>query len=526
MSAGTGSDAARVYLIGAGPGDESLITVKGLRLLERADVVVYDYLVAPALLDRAQAGAELVFAGKKGFSEHVTQEEINALLVAKARELGPGGIVARLKGGDPFVFGRGGEEALFLAEHGVPFEVVPGVTSGIAAPAYAGIPVTHRKLASSVTFVTGHEDPTRDASGIDWAALAALAGRGGTVCFYMGMRSLPLIAKRLGGEGLAWETPVALVRWGTCPRQETLVSDLAHVAQAAEQAEFGAPAIIVVGRVVALRERVGWYEGLPLFGKRVIVTRARSQADALSVRLKELGASVEEFPTIELAPPDDCAPLDSAIDALGTYDWLVFASANGVERFFQRLRGVHGLDARALGHVRVAVIGPATARRLRAQGIEPDAMPESYRAEALADALKAAMARCGLSLAGCRVLLPRAQVAREALPELLCVEGAEVDTVASYKTVVPAAARTDALADRLEAGEVDAVTFTSSSTARNLCAMLGERAPDLLAGTALFSIGPITSETMRGLGLEPTAQAGSFTIPGLVDAMCDYYSQR
>lgn len=536
---------ALVYLIGAGPGDPGLITEKGLAALREADVVIYDYLSSDELLAQARDDAELIFVGKKGFASHVTQEQINQLLVDCATRLGEryaanGGdpadgrmegarrrpTIARLKGGDPYVFGRGGEEGLYLAEHDVPFEVVPGVTSGIAAPAYAGIPVTHRKVASSVTFVTGHEDPTRTESSIQWDALASLAARGNTLCLYMGIRNLPTITSRLSEAGLAADTPVALVRWGTLPAQETLVSTLGQVAADAQAARFEAPAIIVVGQVVTLRERLSWFESLPLFGRRIVVTRSRAQAGTLSRLLAELGAQAIEFPTIEQADPDDPSALGGAIERLSAYDWLVFTSANGVERFFARLAGHEpALDARALASSRVAAIGPATAAALRAHGIAADVVPGEYRAEAVFAALEQACAEDG-GLEGQRVLIPRAQVARETLPELLAQAGAEVTVAPAYKTVAPSPERMAELAGRIKAGEVDAITFTSSSTARNLVAALGgaEKTRELLADVDLFSIGPVTSATLEEAGLAVAAQAKRYTIGGLVDCIKEAYA--
>lgn len=528
-------DGARstVFLVGAGPGNEGLITVRGLELIERADVVVYDYLSSEGLLAHAPAHAKRIYVGKQGFNKHVTQEEINALLVRLASDDEAGArTIVRLKGGDPFVFGRGGEEALALAEAGIPFEVVPGVTSGIAGPAYAGIPVTHRKLSSSVTLVTGREDPTRDATGIDWAALAALAARGGTICFYMGVRSLPTISARLMGEGLDGSTPAAAVRWGTTPEQTTLVATISTIVRRAEEAGLAAPSIIVVGQVVHLRETIAWFEKAPLFGKNIVCTRAAGQAGPLERALGELGAHVTNVPTIAFAPPDSFEHLDAAVGQIGRYDWVVFTSANGVRCFFERLRKVHGKDARALGAARVAAIGPSTARRLEQEGILPDVIPVSYRAESVYEAIRSyelerqgGPSRPGRALAGLNVLIPRAQVAREALPDLLRDAGAGVDVVPAYKTVLPGLDVQERLREALGKGRVDAITFTSSSTVRNLVAMLGADAHALLEGRDLFSIGPVTSEAMGEAGLTPAAQAEEYTAPGLVEAIEHYYAK-
>ncbi len=535
MCSAPARDAACVYLVGSGPGDPGLITARGLELLRRADVVVYDYLSSNGLLDEAPRDAERIYVGKQGYERHVTQDDINAVLVRKARELdarvaagelAPAGgraSVVRLKGGDPFVFGRGGEEALALRAAGVPFEVVPGVTSGIAAPAYAGIPVTHRKVASSVTLVTGNEDPTRETSSLDWDALAGLARRGDTLCFYMGMRNLPVIADHLTARGVDARTPVALVRWGTTTRQTSLVSTLAAVVADAEAAGVTAPVMIVVGRVVALRDELDWFEGRPLFGRRVVVTRSRAQASDLTGRLRELGADVEECPAIEQVAPTSYAALDDALARLGRFDWVVFTSANGADAFFGRLATAAlpagtPADARALAGARVAAIGPATAAALRAHGIRADVVPTSYRAEAVFDAMRDA----GLK-AGEQVLIPRAEVAREALPALLREAGATVTVAPAYRTRVPDddAARTGRLREELAAGEVWGITFTSSSTVTNLLGMLGDDAAGLIraSGARVFSIGPVTTRTLADHGLTDVTEAHVYTIAGLIDVM-------
>jgi uroporphyrinogen III methyltransferase/synthase len=528
--ASAGEPTVQVALVGAGPGDPGLITVQGRDLLRHANIVVYDYLSNDALLAEAPADAQLVSVGKKGFAKHLTQPEINDLLVRKARELqaSGGGLIVRLKGGDPFVFGRGGEEALALRQAGIPFQVVPGVTSGVAAPAYAGIPVTHRTVSSSVTFITGHEDPTKDRSAIDWPALARLAVKGGTLCFYMGMRNLELIVSRLMDEGLAADTPVALVRWGTLPAQRTLVAPLSQVAQRAREAGFAAPVIILVGQVAGLREQLVWYERAPLFGRSIVVTRSRAQAPAFTKRLHDLGADVRAFPAIECVAPESYAALDAAIDQLSGYDWVVFTSVNGVERFFERLQQCmpagRPADARALAGARIATIGPATAAYLRTFGLIPDAVPTTYRGEAVCEAMQQVCAAAGTSLDGARVLLPRAQVARQALPDLLRQAGAQVDVVPAYQTVAPHGPIADDLAQALRDGTVDAVTFTSSSTVRNLLTMLGDDAATLLAGCELFSIGPVTSATLRQAGLSRIHEAQVYTIDGLIACLCDFYT--
>ena len=411
----------KVYLIGAGPGDPGLITVKGQACIQAADVIVYDYLAAPALLAHAAPKAELIYVGKKGGDHTLPQGGINRLIVEKARQ---GCVVARLKGGDPYIFGRGGEEAEELVAAGVPFEVVPGVTSAVAGAAYAGIPLTHRDFTSTLAFVTGHEDPTKSSSSIDWKALATGMG---TLVFFMGVKNLPVITAQLKDNGMPPETPVALIRWGTTPRQKTVTGTLNTIVDVAQQADMKAPAIIVVGKVVGLRERLQWFETRPLFGRTIVVTRARSQASDLVERLTELGARCLEYPTIEVVPAADTTPLDQAIDNLSAYDWLIFTSVNGVDSFFNRLFA-RGKDVRALHRVHTAVIGPVTADRLRRQGLRSDIVPESYRAESVIEAFS------GVDMVGRRVLLPRAAEARPILPEELRRLGAQVDEITVYHT--------------------------------------------------------------------------------------------
>jgi uroporphyrinogen III methyltransferase/synthase len=507
------TDRGKVYLVGAGPGDPGLITVKGRACIEAADVVIYDYLAAPALLDVAPKHAEVIYVGKKGGDHTLSQEGINTLIVEKALA---GHMVTRLKGGDPFIFGRGGEEAETLVRYNIPFEIVPGVTSAIAAPAYAGIPLTHRDFTSTLAFVTGHEDPTKATSSIDWETLAKGIG---TIVFFMGVKNLPNIRSQLMDHGMAPATPVALVRWGTTPHQQTLTGTLSDIAERAEAADFKAPAVIVVGEVVGLRRTLGWFERRPLLGKRVVVTRAREQASDLVSRLTEMGADCLQCPTIKVAPPDSWDPLDGAIDRLADYDWIVFTSVNGVRFFFHRLH-VRGLDVRALHRVKTAVIGPATRDRLAQEGLNSDIMPESYRAESVA----AAFAR--EDMAGRRVLLPRAEEARPVLPLELHRMGAEVDEVTTYVTIQDRT-NADTLLSGLAEGTVDLVTFTSSSTVKNFKALLPSD-PDLkglMAGVRVASIGPITSDTARDLGFAVHIEAESYTIPGLCEAIQRHFAK-
>ena len=502
-----------IYLVGSGPGDPGLLTIKGARCLEKADVVVYDRLAPEALLDYAKPAAEKVYVGKKPGNPSMPQEEINALLV----ELGRAGkTVVRLKGGDPYIFGRGGEEALDLLDAGIPFEVVPGVTSGVAAPAYAGIPVTHRGISTSVAFITGHEDPTKGRQDVDWKSLATAAN---TLVLYMGIGRLKEISTELISAGRAPHTPVACVRWGTTAEQQTVSGTLGDIAEKVAETGLKPPAITVVGDVVSLRNSgLDWFERRPLFGRRIVVTRARSQAGELSAMLEDLGAQVLEFPTIDIRPPEDFTLLDKAIRELDSFDWLVFTSVNGVDAFLERLSH-HGLDVRAVPRTgRIAAIGPATAERILATGLRVDVVPGEYRAEALLEEISAD------SLAGKRVLIPRAKVAREVLPEQLREAGAEVLVPPAYESA-PRDEGREELADSLEEGEIDCVTFTASSTVENFVRAFGsEEAGRLLEKVRVVCIGPITADTARGYGLEVDAAAEEYTMPGLVEAVVDLFA--
>ena len=496
---------ARVYLVGAGPGDPGLVTLRGREVLALADVVVYDALISKRLLDHAPAEAERIYVGKRAAQHTLSQEGINALLVEKARA---GATVVRLKGGDPYVFGRGGEEALALVEAGIDFQVVPGVTAAIAAPACAGIPVTHRHMASGVALVTGHEADDKADSALDWDALARWPG---TLVFYMGVKNLAAISANLIAHGRSAETPAAAVRRGTTPRQQTITGTLATLPQAAEQAGLEPPAVILVGDVVTLRDRLQWFERRPLFGRRIVVTRARAQASELAKRLEAAGAETLEAPAIRIEPPDDPAPLQTAALHAASFHWIVFTSVNGVEAYFEALADA-GLDARALAAARIATIGPATAERLARFGLRPDLQPETFTGAAVAEALAATG-----NLAGLRILLPRADIAPKELPKALAAQGAEVHQVVAYRTA-PDTASCDVVAEALEADEIDWLTFTSSSTVGNFIGVVGK--DRVCASRArIASIGPTTSATLRGAGLEPTVEADPHTIPGLVDAI-------
>lgn len=499
----------RVYLVGAGPGDPGLLTLKGKALLERAEVVIYDYLANEEFLQYAPPEAERIYVGKKGGDHTMGQGEINRLLVAKGRDH----VVVRLKGGDPFVFGRGGEEAQELIAAGIPFEVVPGVTAAIAVPAYAGIPLSHRDYAASMAFITGHEREDQAASKIAWDRLATGVG---TLVFFMGVKNLPEICRSLITHGRSAATPVAVIRWGTTPEQQTVIGTLQDIAEKVAGAGLKPPAITVVGEVVRLREELNWFEARPLFGRRIVVTRAREQASEFKTILNELGALCLEFPTIAIEPPPSWEPLDSAIARLASYDWVIFTSVNGVRCFMERLR-LAGRDARALHGVRLAAIGPKTAEALEHVGLCPDLMPGEYRAEAILEGLSKG------EIKGKRFLLPRAMVARDVLPETLRQWGAESDVVPAYQTVLPRE-RSAAMLERLRAGEIDCLTFTSSSTVSNFFSLFeAEMLLPLLQRVCIACIGPVTAKTAEEQGLTVQVMPSEYTIAGLVQAICDHF---
>ncbi len=498
-----------VYLVGAGPGEPELLTVKGQRLLESADIVVHDRLIDDRLLSMASRDAQLVDVGKVPGEVGRKQSEINSLLVSEARQ---GKRVVRLKGGDPFVFGRGGEEAGALSAAGVPFEVVPGVTSAVAAPAYAGIPLTHRDHASSFTVVTGTLSDTSDRYSADWAALAKTPG---TLVVLMGWNTLSEIAATLIANGKSGATPTAVVSWGTEPWQKTAIGRLDSIADIAKSKGLSAPATVVIGDVVGLRERLNWFEALPLLGCRVLVTRTRNRAGLLSRRLAELGAIPVEIPMIDIRPPHDYSELDTALAKLSEYDWIVFASANAVHAVHDRLR-VAGSDSRALHGVRVAAIGPATADAIETYGIVADLVPKTATSQGLAEALSSEDVR------GRRVLLPRADIATRELPEMLNALGADVTQVTAYRTVVPEESR-DRAADAIRAG-IDVATFTSSSTVRNLLRLLND--DESLAGTKIACIGPSTASTAGRFGLKVDIVAKTPTIEGLAQALVEHFALK
>lgn len=492
-----------VYLIGAGPGDPGLITVRGVECLGRADVVVYDYLANPALLRHAKPNAEQIYVGKSAGKHTLSQEEINALLV----KLGQAGkVVARLKGGDPLVFGRGGEETEELGKAGIGFEIIPGISSSIAAPCYAGIPVTHRAVATAFMVITGHEDPTKTETQVDWKQVAGFFG---TRVILMGVERIGEIAGQLMKHGASPNLPVAMVRWGTTAQHRTITGTLATIAGVAAQAEFKPPAVTIIGEVVKLRETLNWFERRPLFGKRVVVTRSRDQASELVRQLTELGADVLEIPTISIQPPKNLAPLREAIACIGTYDWLVFTSPNGVDGFFREFYRKHP-DIRDLGGLKIAAVGTATAQKVIEHHLAVDLQPEEFTGAALLEAF-----RKELSCENLKFLLPRGDLADKALARGLEDLGGMVDDLEAYQTV-PATDDANGHRARLLAEGADCLTFSSSSTVTNFCALLDvpalvKRFPQM----RVISIGPQTTKAAEEHQLEVVAEADPHTIPGL-----------
>lgn len=500
----------KVYLVGAGPGEPGLVTLKGLECLKEADVIIYDRLLDERILDLASSRAEKIYVGKTAGEHPRPQPEINRLLVAKAQE---GRTVVRLKGGDPFVLGRGGEEAEALADNKISFEVVPGVTSAVAVPAYAGIPVTHRALASSLAVITGHEEPGKVDSSLNWEKLATAVD---TLVFLMGMQNLPEIIARLMEYGRPPKTPVAVIAEGTKPTQKTVVGDLSNIATRVKEHQLSAPAIIVVGEVVRLREKLGWFENRPLFGKRILVTRARHQAGTLSRLLAAHGAQPIELPAIEIEPVPGTRELDRAIARLDRYHWLIFTSANGVAAFFDRLYALD-LDARTLKGLKIGAIGPATAQALTTKGITPDYVPSVFTSEGIIAGLKSA------GISGQRFLLPRADIADEELTGGITRLGGKVDEIAVYRTV-PVPETISRARHMLAGGEIDVITFTSSSTVANLMvALKGKKVKMSTAKVAC--IGPKTADTATRAGLKVDILAGEQTIAGLVQAIEDYFRE-
>ena len=515
----------KVSLVGAGPGDPKLITIKGVQCITDADVIIYDRLVNPTLLNHAKPDAELIYAGKSPAGHVLTQDEINLVLVQKAQE---GKTVVRLKGGDPFVFGRGGEEAEILVEHGIPYEIVPGITSAIAAPEYAGIPVTHRNYASSFAVITGHEAEAeggkRKAEGgmnnpltpfIKGETIPNSVGAD-TLVFLMGMRNLPEIVEGLTKHGRDKNDAIALIHWGTTPEQKTLVGTLADIVEKARAEKFESPAVIVVGEVVTLREKLAWFEKKPLFGKRVIVTRATRQASALADKISYLGGEPWEFPTIEIAPPLSFEQMDEAINRVEMYQWIIFTSVNGVQSFFDRLKFLRK-DVRDLKGIKLCAIGPRTQAELEQFGLIVDCIPKEYRAEAIVEDLNDKIA------SGERVLIPRAETARKLLPQSLSEKGVIVDEVSAYRTN-QGKGNVQRVIELLQSKRAHAVTFTSSSTVTNFVNMLNaDNLSEFLQDVVIASIGPITSQTAHECGIQVDVEAKKYTIDGLLAALLEYF---
>jgi uroporphyrinogen III methyltransferase / synthase len=506
--------AGRVILVGAGPGAPDLLTLRAAEVIRHADVVVYDNLVSYPVVCLASEQAEFVFAGKRGGdSANVPQSEINRILIERSRQ---GLTVVRLKGGDPFIFGRGGEEAEALRAAGIPYEVVPGVSSATAVPAFAGIPLTHRERGSFVTFITGHLDPAKDdADALPWRDLARAANGRGTLVILMGTARLREILTRLVEGGLPNDTPAAAVQWGTTASQRSVLSTIGKLAGDAERAALKAPAVVVVGECAALGHELAWYERMPLFGRRIIVTRAAEDAPGLFSRLRALGAEVIGIPVIATAPPSDYKILDGAIAEVGAFDWIIFTSAKGVDAFMQRLRTL-ARDIRELGRANIAAIGPATAARLRDFALTVAAMPIEYRAERIIDALAAERIK------GARILIPRAEVARDILPAMLHEAGArEVLVAPAYSIIRPQPIAETHLRGLIKSGAIDLITFTSPSTVRNWLALAGDGAKRFKAAV----IGPITAGAARAHGLNVAVEASTYTADGLAAAIENHYTK-
>jgi uroporphyrinogen III methyltransferase/synthase len=502
----------KVYLVGAGPGDPELITSRGLRRLQAADLVLYDALVHPDQLAACRPDAELVFVGKRAGRPSERQSRINQRLIEAARE---GKCVVRLKGGDPYLFGRGSEEAEALAEHGIEFEVVPGVPSPMAATEYAGLSLTHRDLASSVAYITATESVEKDRSRHDWSKLATATQ---TLVIFMGMRKLDTLMQNLIEHGRAPDTPAAVVQWASLPKQRTVVGTVANIAERAAEAGLGLPAITIVGEVVRLRDSLRWFDTKPLFGKRILVTRAPQQAGSLAQLLRDEAAQPVLAPTIRIVPTEARGPLLDAAKALRSYDWVVFTSANAVQYAFEAIEEV-GLDARALGNAKVCAIGVKTAEALRRNGIRADLTAEDSRAEGLVSLLQPRLQP------GARVLLPRAEIGREVLPEALRAAGVIVDVVTAYRTLPPEPAEQERIRSLIDPLELDAALFTSSSTVRHLCKLLDQDGLRRLNELDLFSIGEVTTQTAQSLGLDIRATANTASVEALVATVRAYYAQ-
>ena len=494
----------KVYLIGAGPGDVGLLTVKGLKCLQKAEAVVYDFHLNAQILNYINHDAEFIYAGKRGGHHAMTQDEINQALVNKANE---GKIVCRLKGGDPFVFGRGGEEAEVLVNEGIEFEVIPGVSSSIAAPAYAGIPLTHRKYSSSFAVITGNEDITKPESSIDWSKFA---NGFDTLVFLMGVKNIGAITSKLIEHGKSPDTPVAVVRWGTRPDQKTVVSTLKDIAGLVKEENIKPPAVMVVGNVVKLRDTLKWYENKPLFGQRILITREYTKDYE---PLEDLGAEIFEFPTIETVPPESYKELDESIDKIETYNWIIFTSANGFKYFMQRLLDKER-DIRDLKGVRICAIGTKTAETIKNYGVKVDLIPKEFTAEGLIEAFS--QQSTVNSLKEMKFLLPRAEVAREVFPQKVRELGGEIDTPAAYRAIKPEK-HGKRLKRFLKEGRISVATFTSAATFNNFVDIMGEDAIEILKDVTIAVIGPVTAKAIEKAGLKVSITPKEATIKAMVD---------
>ena len=489
----------KVYLVGAGPGDLKLITLRGLELIQKADVIIYDFLVNRDLLDFAKTGAEIIYVGKQASKHELPQKDINTLIAGKAKE---NEIVVRLKGGDPFIFGRGGEEAQVLAEQKIAFEIVPGITSAIAVPAYAGIPLTHRDFASTVAFITGHEDEKKSESAIKWDELATGPD---TLVFLMGVKNLKTIKDKLIAGGRHSDTQACLIQWGTLPKQKVVTGKLREIDVVAKKAGIRPPAIILVGNVINLRNQLQWFELKPLFGKKIAVTRAPHQSHKLGELLTEKGAEVLYYPTIDIRPIKPNRRLSRAIDSIQGYSCIIFTSTNAVSLFFETLYGI-GMDTRALAGIKILPIGQATASLLESKGIIPDYIPDTFTSEGIIEVLKTTEVRAK------RFLLPRAEEARDTIVTFIKNQGGTCDVIPIYRATLP---KNIAPIDE----KPDIITFTSSSTVKNFITLYGK---DAVRNTTIASIGPVTTKTLRSLGLKAHIEAKRYDIPGLVEAIEEY----
>ncbi|TAL24464.1 MAG: uroporphyrinogen-III C-methyltransferase [Nitrospirae bacterium] len=496
----------KVYLVGAGPGDIGLLTIKGMKCLQKAEVVIYDFHLNAQVLNYINHDAEFIYAGKRGGHHTMTQDEINKVLVKKAKA---GKKVCRLKGGDPFVFGRGGEEAEALAKEGVEFEIVPGVSSAVAAPAYAGIPITHRLYSSSFAVIPGYEDTTKDESSIDWSRLATGVG---TLIFLMAVKNMDVLIKKLIENGRSPETPVAVIRWGTRPDQKTITGTLGNIMEAVRQKEIKPPAVMVVGDVVKLRDTLNWYEKKPMFGQRILTTREHSGGFE---ELEEMGAEIIAFPTIEIAPPENYRDLDRAINRIGSYAWIIFTSANGVRYFMQRLID-RDKDIREMKGVKVCAIGTKTAAEIKKFGIKVDLIPEEFNAEGLIESFQRVKVSKGQSLKGMRLLLPRAEKAREIFPEKVRELGGEIDVPVAYRAIKPEM-HGKRLKRFLKEGRISIATFTSAATFNNFREIIGEDADELLRDVAIAVIGPVTARAIEKAGLKVDIMPKKATIEAMVE---------